>query len=190
MKINVRIIAATNRDLAEAVNNAKFRADLLFRLNVFPIKLPPLRERSGDIPLLVNYFLDKISKKLGKPVPSVDPATTKALENYNWKGNIRGLEHIIEEALIISPENILRLNRSLHSDSLHQLFPEQDTFTLKTLRENETQHILALLNYTQGKVRGAGGAAELLDVKPSTLESRMKKFGIQKTFSNSKKFAN
>jgi len=173
IQIDVRIIAATNRDLLKAIGEGTFREDLFYRLNVFPINPPPLRERTGDIPLLVHHFIDKYCGKFGKSIDGVPKRTMKALEDYDWPGNVRELENIIERAVIISPKNKLELGN---------WFPRPVTSptSFSTLQEMERAHILKALQMTGGRVSGQYGAAKLLDIKPTTLESRMKKLGIKR----------
>ncbi len=174
IKTDVRIIAATNRNLETEVMKGRFRDDLYYRLNVFPMLIAPLRERREDIPLLVNYFLKKHSIH---HVKSVSPSVLNSLSVYDWPGNIRELEHLIERAVLTNSGNIidkLILPGINITDTLH---PEG---TIKTIDEVERNHILFVLKKSKGKVRGHGGAAELLKIPPSTLQSKMKKLGIRK----------
>jgi transcriptional regulator with GAF, ATPase, and Fis domain len=174
IKTDVRIIAATNRHLESEVIKGRFRDDLYYRLNVFPMLIAPLRERREDIPLLVNYFLKKHSIH---HVKSVSPSVLNSLSEYDWPGNIRELEHMIERAVLTNSGNIidkLNLPGIKITDTLH---PEG---TIKTIDEVERDHILFVLKKSKGKVRGYGGAAELLKIPPSTLQSKMKKLGIRK----------
>jgi formate hydrogenlyase transcriptional activator len=173
IRVDVRVIAATNRDLEQAIQASRFRADLYYRLSVFPIRLPPLRERAEDIPLLVRYFAQKYGTRLGKRIPSVLPATLQGLGADLWPGNVRELENVIERALILS--------RGAHMD-LGGWLPRPSTAPreggAQTLEEIEREHILAVLEGTGWRVSGEGGAARLLGMKPTTLEARMKKLGI------------
>jgi transcriptional regulator with GAF, ATPase, and Fis domain len=173
MRVDVRVIAATNRDLEQAIQAGRFRADLYYRLSVFPIRLPPLRERPEDIPLLVGYFAQKYGRRLGKRIPSVPPATLQLLGAYPWPGNVRELENVLERALILSQGSHLDLGGWL---------PRPDTAPRErgplTLEQLEREHILAVLEGTGWRVSGEGGAAGLLGMKPTTLEARMKKLGI------------
>jgi formate hydrogenlyase transcriptional activator len=173
IRVDVRVIAATNRDLEQAIQASRFRADLYYRLSVFPIRLPPLRERAEDIPLLVEYFAQKYSARLGKRIPTVLPATLQALGAYPWPGNVRELENVIERALI--------LNQGAHMD-LGGWLPRASTAPreagTQSLEEIEREHILAVLEGAGWRVSGEGGAARLLGMKPTTLEARMKKLGI------------
>jgi transcriptional regulator with GAF, ATPase, and Fis domain len=182
IKIDVRVIAATNRDLQESVNNKEFRSDLYYRLNVFPISSPPLRERKEDIPLLVNHFCKKHGMKIGKKISSIPKHALDSLMEYDWPGNVRELENIIERAMIISTSNVLELGewRPVNSAS-----PKQNSSVVKTelkksakLEEVEREHILETLKKVNWKIRGDDGAAKILELNPTTLEARMKKLGI------------
>ncbi len=174
---DVRIVAATNRDLELEVKHGKFRADLFFRLNVFPIVSPPLRERTDDIPLLVKHFIEKYSKRIGKEVKSISKNDMDMLMQYNWPGNIRELEHIIERAMIISDGMNLSFERLLGA-SLHQPTAESQSF--KPLLEIEKEHIIKALQLSLGKVTGENSAAQLLGLNGKTLGSRMRKLGIKR----------
>jgi transcriptional regulator with GAF, ATPase, and Fis domain len=176
---DVRIVAATNRDLEKEVEQGKFRSDLFFRLNVFPIVAPPLRERKDDIPLLVKYFIDKYSKKLGKELKSIKKSDLDLLFNYGWPGNIRELEHIIERAIIVSEGSNLNFEKLLGGI----LKPaEQDFKSFKTLVDNEKEHIVNALKIANGKVTGDKSAAELLGINGKTLGSKMRKLNIKREF--------
>ncbi len=170
--VNVRIIAATNRDLEQAVREGKFRADLYHRLNVFPIHVPPLRERREDIPPLVWALVETIGRRMGKTIKSIPRKTMEQLQRYSWPGNVRELSNVIERAMILTTDDTLRVE--LPSDILHAV-----TSRL-TLKENEREQILHILQDTGWRIRGAGGAAEILEVKPTTLEARMAKLGIKR----------
>lgn len=174
-KVSVRVIAATNRNLFKSVEEGSFREDLFYRLNVFPIESPPLRERLEDIPVLVNHFVKKFSKRLGKPIVKVSAQVLDALSAYNWPGNIRELENLMERAMIISTGKSLKPGPWLPK-------PTQGKKAGKhtTLADNERKHISEVLALTKGKIRGADGAAAILDINPTTLEARMKKLGIEK----------
>jgi len=195
MRVEVRVIAATNRNLREAVAAGRFRADLFYRLNVFPIEIPPLRERRSDIPRLVAFNLSRLSKRFGKRVEGVSVESMEHLLNYAWPGNIRELQNVIERALIVSTEPILRLDRDLiplldpKADDT-QGAPGQsghggpaDSAPMPTLNEMEREHILAALLKTGGRIEGANGAAKILDLHPNTLRHRIKKLGIRPPFS-------
>lgn len=175
IKTDVRIITATNRNLENAVQEGKFREDLFYRLNVFPIHVPPLRERSEDIPPLVNYFVQKFSKKIGRKIDRIPVNVMNSLTNYHWPGNVRELENIIERAVIISDKNELRLGNWLSVDP-----PELNRSKVKSLKEQEKEYILKILALTNWRVSGPQGAAKLLDINPQTLFSRMKRLGIKR----------
>ncbi len=177
-KVNVRVIAATNRDLKTAIEKKEFREDLYYRLNVFPVICPPLRERKEDIPLLVNHFCKKHEGKIGRSVSSVSEKAMKALMAYNWPGNIRELENIIERALILSMDGQLD-----YGDWVPVQAVENDELSgteLKKLEDLERDHILAALKKTAWRVSGEKGAAKLLGLNATTLEARMKKLGIKR----------
>ena len=176
LTVDVRVIAATNRDLSKAIDEGTFREDLYYRLNVFPVTLPPLRERPGDIALLVRHFVTKYSKKLGRPIDTIPEPVMATLARYAWPGNVRELENIIERAVILSDDATLQLDESLETDRRPSL-PKTSTATLE---EAERKHILQVLNATNWRVRGQRGAAEILAINPSTLRSRMKKLGIER----------
>jgi len=170
IKVNVRVIAATNRNLSEAVQQGKFREDLYYRLNVFPIKAPPLRDRPKDIPLLVMAFLNEFNQKMGKNIDCIPKQTMERLVRYRWPGNIRELRNMIEHAVIITAGNVLRIP-----------FPEETSSaatTTLTLDEAEAQHIEEVLDMTDGIVKGPYGAAKILGLKPSTLYNKMNRLGI------------
>jgi formate hydrogenlyase transcriptional activator len=170
-----RLIAATNRDLEQLVKENRFRADLFYRINVFPIHVPSLRERKEDIPLLVNHFLNLYSTKLGKTTKTVPELEMDRMMRYDWPGNVRELENIIERGTILSS------GPYFHVPELAIAPPDQTSVTADaTLEDNERQCILRVLQKTEWKVRGRGGAAEILKINPSTLTSKMKKLGIKR----------
>ncbi|NVO32271.1 sigma 54-interacting transcriptional regulator [Hymenobacter lapidiphilus] len=183
IRTDVRIIAATNRDLAQEVQAGRFRQDLYFRLMVFPLVLPPLRERKEDLPALANHFLFQFARKMGKPHKGLAPAALRELMAHDWPGNIRELQHVLEQAVIVSTKPLLQLARSLRpATPAPPAAPEEaEAFRRQSLAELEGRHIVATLRYTNGRIRGAGGAAELLAIKATTLEARMKKLGIGKS---------
>ncbi len=174
-KVDVRIIAATNRDLQKAIEKGEFREDLYYRLNVFPLQIPPLRERKEDIPLLVRHFLLKYSSTFGKKVEMISQGTMSALTNYPWPGNIRELENVIERSVITSSGNKLNLGDALSSQS-----HKTNNDGIVTLEENERNLILKALERTNWRVSGEKGAARLLGIRRTTLEARMKKLNIQR----------
>lgn len=177
MKVNVRIIAATNRNLQHAIENKEFREDLFYRLNVFPIHTPPLRERKEDIPLLVKHFIKKYEGKMGKKILEIEPGLMDALTVYDWPGNIRELENLVERALIVTSGNTLE-----HGDwvpiTKNTSLKANGRAEPKKLDDIEKEHILETLRSTNWKVSGEKGAAKILGLNPTTLEARMKKLGI------------
>src|SRR5688572_3753008 len=189
LKVDVRIIAATNRNLEEAVRKGAFRSDLYYRLSIFPITLPPLRERKEDIPILVTHLVKQLSKKLGKTIDAIPQDTMAKLRNYPWPGNVRELRNVIERAVIITQGSKLRLIDDLDSQALelqlhdqiaaHNAFADPVT-TGETLEQTEYNVILHTLKNVHWKVEGPGGAAELLNLHPSTLRSKMRKLGIER----------
>ena len=174
VKVNVRVVAATNRDLAREVREGRFRSDLFYRLNVFPIQLPALRERTQDIPLLVSYFVKKYSTAMAKKVDSVSGSAMEALKHYLWPGNIRELEHVIERAVILSQGSELDLMDWMPKSA------GPGSVSCATLEEVEKSHIISVLTQTNWRVSGEKGAAKILGLNPTTLEARMKKLGIQR----------
>ncbi len=175
IKVDLRIIAATNRDLVEAIKEGKFRSDLFYRLSVFPINVPTLRERKSDISLLVNFFLDRFSKSLGKKIEGVSKDTMNLLVDYSWPGNIRELQNVIERAIVLAREDIIRID-----DSMLELDTGLQTTSSEKLEDIERSHILRVLEETKWVIEGKRGAASILNLNPSTLRSRMKKLGIRK----------
>jgi len=174
VKVDVRIIAATNRNLEAEVRKGRFREDLWYRLNVFPITMPPLRDRMDDLPLLVDFYVKKISKRLGKIIDIIPISVMNALQNYHWPGNVRELENVLERAVINSSGPKLRL-----VDELKQPFKDSST-SQKTLEAVERDHIIRVLEQTRWKVSGNNSAAEILGLNRSTLRARMRKFDIRK----------
>ena len=175
--VNVRLIAATNRDLAKMVKAGEFRADLYYRLRVFPITLPPLRQRATDIPLLVNYFVAKHARRMNKPIRTIPPETMAALCAWSWPGNIRELENFIERAVILTPGASLRAPLA----ELEVFEEESLTPVHRSLQAAEREHILHVLRQTKGAIGGPGGAAEKLGLKRTTLNFKLKKLGIEKS---------
>jgi chemotaxis protein methyltransferase CheR len=173
MKVDVRVIAATNRNLEEEVCKGRFREDLWYRLSIFPITVPPLRQRMEDIALLVDFFVDKITKRLGKSIKSIPTSVMNTLQDYQWPGNVRELENVLERAVINSSGPKLRLVDELKK-------PHKDfSPTQKTLEEVERNHIVRVLEQTNWKVSGQNGAAEILGLNRSTLRARIRKLGIR-----------
>lgn len=177
MKVNVRVIAATNRNLEEAITKKEFREDLFYRLNVFPVISPPLRDRKEDIPLLVKHFVKKYEGKMGKEITDIPDKVIDALMLYDWPGNIRELENLVERALILSPGNTLAYGSWI--PAVKTAGPNGKPAVQK-LNEVEKQHIISVLEKTNWKVSGEKGAAKILGINPTTLEARMKKMGIER----------
>jgi len=181
IKVDVRVLAATNQQLERLVAEGKFRSDLFYRLNVFPIVLPPLRERGEDIVPLTKYFVQKFRSRLKKSISSIDSASFERLQNYSWPGNVRELEHVIERAVLLAEGEILFVDLPLgHKERLAMSGAAVPTpAKLRTLEEMERDYIGEVLRCTQGVIAGKGGAAEILGLPPSTLRDRMKKLGIK-----------
>jgi transcriptional regulator with GAF, ATPase, and Fis domain len=176
-KSDVRILAASNRDLQAEVDSGRFREDLFYRFNVYPITVPPLRKRRGDIPLLVNHFISQMGPRIGRHIDKVPKQIMEQLEAYDWPGNIRELRNVIERSIITSTNSTLSL--------LDGLIVKHKSFTgppdsMVSLDEVQRLHILVMLKKTGWKIEGPGGAAEILQMKPSTLRHRMKKLGVER----------
>jgi formate hydrogenlyase transcriptional activator len=194
----VRVIAATNRDLPKAIREGKFREDLFYRLNVFPIALPPLRERAGDLPLLVQFLVAKFAAQVGVPIEAVEPATLQRLTSYSWPGNVRELENVLERAVILANGPTLTIDAEVFAAAPRDGAPASlpapssplvragDTpgRPLESLEETERNHILAALTRTNWVIDGPKGAAKILGLHPNTLRSRLKKLGIQRAARN------
>ncbi len=178
IKTDVRIVAATNRDLTKLVASGQFRSDLFYRLNVFPIVVPPLRERREDITLLVQYFLSKFSQRMKKNIDSVPPEGMQALCTYSWPGNIRELEHVIERAVILSPGPVLKVPAFEPAPDEADWPSTSPSLKTSALEDVERKHIIRVLRETKGKIGGPGGAAEVLGMNRTTLNSRMQKLKI------------
>ena len=177
IKSDFRVVSATNQDLKHMVDTGKFRSDLYYRLNVFPIHIPPLRERKEDIPMLALHFADVFSTKMGKETPQIPESQMKRLLEYSWPGNVRELRHIIERAVILAQDNILRFPHLKEQAS----FPEGASSGFVPLQEMERDYIIKVLRACGWKVSGKGGAAEVLSLKPTTLYSKMRRLGIKRT---------
>jgi transcriptional regulator with GAF, ATPase, and Fis domain len=181
VKVDVRVIAATNRDLNASVANGTFRQDLLYRLNVFPIEMPPLRERKDDILILVEYFVQRYANRTGRNIRSIDHKTLELLQSYEWPGNIRELQNVIERSIILSSTEVfsvdeLWLSKSTPAEISRVEMPP----TSNVEGRSEREIIEAALAETRGRVSGASGAAAKLRVPPSTLETRIKVLKIDK----------
>ena len=172
IKVNIRLIAATNRDLVDDVKTGRFRKDLYYRLNVFPIMIPPLRERAEDIPLMVWTFVNEFQQRMGKRIETISKKGMEAMKLYSWPGNVRELRNVIERAMITTRGEILNVTLPL--------VDTQETFAGQNLQEVERRHILSVLEKTHWRVTGKGSAAEVLGLKRSTLQSKMKKLGIRR----------
>jgi transcriptional regulator with GAF, ATPase, and Fis domain len=179
IKVDVRIVAATNRELEKEVAEGRFRSDLYYRLNIFPISLPALRDRREDIPLLAEYFIQRFAKKAGRQITTFSNRALQDMIQYSWPGNIRELEHLIERSVLLSSGDTIK---QIHLPPGRQV--AQTTYSeevvLKTIDENERYHILRILKFCGGKLSGDGGAAEILGIPPSTLYSKLKRLGIKR----------
>jgi len=171
--VDVRIIAATNRDLSEEVREGRFRRDLFYRLNVFPLTLPSLRQHREDIPLLAHHLLTRLGRALNKPMETIPPDVMASLEAHDWPGNVRELENVLQRAIILSRESVLA-GIDLSTSNLDAASTPENS----TLTEVERRHIVRVLSATRWRIEGSAGAAQVLGLKPSTLRSRMMKLGI------------
>jgi formate hydrogenlyase transcriptional activator len=194
VRVDVRVITATNRNLPESIRTGSFRSDLFYRLSVFPIDVPPLRERRSDIPQLAMFFLARFAKKFGKGLQGMPQATVDRLSDYSWPGNIRELQNIIERAVILSKGAVLELGADVFPaltpmDALPVAdpssgavkYPAASAPVSSTLEEVERSHIVAVLNQARGVVEGPHGAAKILGLHPNTLRHRMQKLGLKRT---------
>ena len=172
LHVDVRIIAATNRDIEQEVKDGKFRRDLFYRLNVFPIVIPPLRERPEDIPPLVRTIVKEFQKKMGKEIESIPKKTMEALQTYSWPGNVRELRNLIEHAMILSKGKTLDIPLPRRASS--------ETYAAGKLKDMERMHVMAVLEKTGWRISGPGGAADVLGLKRTTLQAKMKKLGIKR----------
>lgn len=186
LSTNVRLIAATNRNLSEMVDEGKFRSDLFFRLNVFPINLPALRERREDIPLMVRHFAEEFSRRMSKTIETISPATMEALKRYSWPGNVRELQNVIERAVILSPGPALVVPL-VDADRHTKPEPDREAAPLRSTRRRpvrsilldvDREEIIRALRESEGRVGGPDGAASRLGLKRTTFITRMKKLGI------------
>ena len=175
IRVNVRVVAATNQDLATLVANKQFRADLYYRLNVIPLALPALRDRAEDIPTLVEHFVRKFSERMNKPIDEIPVETMNVLKCHDWPGNIRELQNYIERAVVLSPESVLRLPML----DLRQMTKQPSATAARTLAEAEREHILDVLKQTDGLIGGQYGAAVRLGLPRTTLVYKMRKLGIE-----------
>jgi formate hydrogenlyase transcriptional activator len=183
-RVDVRVIAATNRDLEQAIADRRFRSDLFFRINVFPIRMPPVRERREDIPLLTNFFVARLARDMGKPIEGVSRQAMERLIGYDWPGNVRELENIVERAMVLAKGPLLELPSDWllgAAESTHGAIRQSATAAppASSLEEVQKRHILQALERCAGVIEGPRGAAHLLGMQPSTLRSRLKKLGLQ-----------
>jgi formate hydrogenlyase transcriptional activator len=177
ISIDVRVLAATHRDLSALAAEGKFRKDLLYRLNVVPIEMPSLRERSADIPLLVEYFIDRFGKKAGKKFKTIDKATLKLFQAYDWPGNVRELQNVIERAVILSDDDAFSVDESWLKRETPQV-PSSKVALTGALLTQEKEMIEAALTESRGRISGAAGAAVKLGLPARTLDSKIKRLGI------------
>ena len=178
-RVDVRIITATNRNLAEEVRCGRFRRDLFYRLNVFPITLPTLRERRDDLPVLVRYLCERLGRELNKHITNITPATLQAFERYDWPGNIRELENVLQQAIILSPDGVLDL-ADFVGEPLDVDASSRAPDGSRSLVDVERDHIQLVLETVGWRIEGVAGAAQVLGLRPSTLRTRMRKLGIQR----------
>jgi DNA-binding NtrC family response regulator len=181
IKIDVRVIAATNKNLEKEVAEGRFRLDLYYRLNVFPIMLPPLRERKEDIPALAYHFMNFYNQKAGKKLSGIGERILNKMMDYSWPGNIRELKHLIERSVLLANGTIIE-DVAVPLNSKRELAPAVEEVRLKTIHENERDYIISVLKKCNGRIWGPGAAAEILNINPSTLKSKMKKLGIKKEY--------
>jgi formate hydrogenlyase transcriptional activator len=180
VRLDVRVIAATNRDLTTAVANGAFREDLYYRLNVFPLEMPPLRARRADIRLLVEYFIDRYARKAGKTIRRVDKRTLQLLQSYPWPGNIRELQNVIERSVIVCDTETFTVDESWLSRRPLDTRPEDKPFLSEKVAATEKEIIEEALRASQGRVFGPSGAAARLGIARSTLESKIRSLSINK----------
>jgi len=181
IKTDVRVIAATNKNLEKEVAEGRFRLDLYYRLNVFPILLPSLRDRTEDIPALAYHFMDHYNLKSAKKISGFSDDALKKMMAYDWPGNIREMENLIERSVLLAKGNIIEHMPLTIPQKVHDE-PNTDAFRMKTIQENERDYIMSVLKISNGRIWGTGGAAEILNIPPSTLKSKMKKLGIKKGY--------
>jgi formate hydrogenlyase transcriptional activator len=177
IRVDVRFVAATNRNLKQMVDEGQFRSDLYYRLHVFPLVVPPLRERKEDIPLLIRYFTQKYAKRMNRPIEEIPSSAVEALARYDWPGNIRELQNVIERSVILSPGKVLKVALPDIGTS-----PPHPVHAPKLDDSDERERILRALDASGGKVAGADGAAARLGVRRTTLQSRMKKLHIERQY--------
>jgi transcriptional regulator with GAF, ATPase, and Fis domain len=186
-KVNVRIIAATNRNLDQAMDDRRFREDLYYRLSVFPIEVPPLRDRRDDIPLLIWHFIQSRQRALGRRIQSVPGSTMETMLSYDWPGNVRELQNMVERALILSTGSVLALEEAFGRPAVGRSGTERvhppavnEQRAVESLADAERAHIVSVLRQCMWRIEGAGQAAARLELRPSTLRNRMRKLGIRR----------
>ena len=175
--MDVRVVAATNRNLVEEVRQGRFRRDLFYRLNVFPITLPPLRDRREDLPALVHHLCDRLGRRLGRPITRITGGTLPALERYDWPGNIRELENVLQQAIILSRDGVLDLADYIGPPNGFEPVAPVDN-GLQSLVDVERDYIRRVLDRAQWRIEGRAGAADVLGLRPSTLRTRMQQLGL------------
>ena len=184
VKVNVRIIAATSRNLEKEIATGNFRLDLYYRLHVFPIQMPPLRERKEDIPLLVSHFIQMYASRTGKVIEELAPAVLNDIVAYHWPGNVRELQHLMERSILLTRDSVIRkVDLPVSMEASPGMMQTVTGQQIKTITELEREHILHVLKVCNYKIAGPGGAAELLNLPPTTLASKMKKLGISRKHS-------
>ena len=174
--MDVRVIAATNREVKDEVAAGRFRADLYYRLSVFPLTVPPLRSRRVDIPLLVNHYVPLVAARTGRVVDQVAPAFMERLSSYEWPGNVRELHNVLERAVITSPDNVLRIPEGFGDESGRS--PDPPSGEWPSLEGMERKYIEKVLEKSRGRIEGSDGASAVLGLKPSTLRSKVQKLGL------------
>jgi transcriptional regulator with GAF, ATPase, and Fis domain len=178
VRVDVRIIAATNRNLADEVRAGRFRSDLYYRINVFPITLPPLRQRRDDLPEMVHHLSERLGRKLGRPVGRIAAGFLQALERHQWPGNVRELENVLQQAIILSRDGVLDLS-GFAAESVETIdTPRLEVGQVRPMIDAERDHLRLMLEHTRWRIEGPAGAAQLLGLHPSTLRSKMRKLGI------------
>jgi transcriptional regulator with GAF, ATPase, and Fis domain len=182
IKLDVRVIAATNRNLEKEVAEGRFRSDLYYRLNIFPISLPELKDRKEDIPLLVSHFIHRLAGRTGRKIKGISKEALQDMLLYDWPGNIRELEHLIERSILLSDGNMLQQIQLPGQKKATPVPVAKNEFIIRKMEENEKEYILNMLQYCQGRVGGSHGAAELMGIPTSTLFSKMKKLNIKRGF--------
>jgi len=182
IKVDVRIIAATNRDVETEMAEGRFRSDLYYRLNIFPILLPELKDRKEDIPLLASHFIHRLARKTGRNIKGISNGALENMMMYDWPGNIRELEHLIERSMLLAESDTIKDIQLPRQKNATAVAADKKEFVIRKIEENEKEYILNMLQYCKGRVCGYQGAAELMGIPSSTLFSKMKKLGIKRSF--------